>query len=60
MFGYGRGAAHRNAHTWGRFKAGLNHFSNYQYKQNANEKLIVSSWGFTLTLKGMKLLSNKP
>jgi hypothetical protein len=44
----------------GRFKGGFNYFSKYQYKQKANEKLIVWLWVFRLTLKGMKLLSNKP
>jgi hypothetical protein len=74
MFGYGKGLAHYMcSHVWlwertnpfsctylGGFKGGFNFFSKNQHKQNANKNLIVWLWGFRLTLKGMKLLINKP
>ncbi len=44
----------------GGFKGGFNYFAENQHKQNPNKKLIVWLWGFKFTLKGMKLLINKP
>jgi hypothetical protein len=59
MFGYGRGPAHFNAHTWVGLRVGLIVFqrTNISKMQKKIDCLVM---GFRLTLKGMKLLINKP